>query len=143
MAKEKDDKISKALYDDYKRFLSNILNKTQNNIENYTKTKGYDFELSIAIKQFIKLKQVDFAKTLGVSANYINLLISGKRSPISDIFAKLIEEIYGYSAQWIMAGVGEKMSLPSLPAFKVKILSLSPTIHFTWRIANQVLLSYK
>lgn len=54
MAKEKDDKISKELYDDYKRFLSNILSKTQNNIENYLKTKGYDFEVSIAIKQLIK-----------------------------------------------------------------------------------------
>ena len=50
------------------------------------------------------IKQVDFAKSLGISANYINLLISGKRGPISDTLAKLIEETYGYSAQWIMTG---------------------------------------
>ena len=36
------------------------------------------------------IKQVEFAKVLGVSVNYINLLISGKRGPISDTLAKLI-----------------------------------------------------
>ena len=50
------------------------------------------------------IKQVDFAKVLGVSANYINLLISGKRGPIFDTLAKLIEDTYGYSAQWVMSG---------------------------------------
>ncbi len=68
------------------------------------------------------IKQVDFAKALGVSANYINLLISGKRGPISDTLAKLIEETYGYSAQWIMTGEGEKIALPSLSAAKIEFL---------------------
>lgn len=68
------------------------------------------------------LKQVDFAKTLGVSANYINLLISGKRGPISETLAKLIEESYGYSAQWVMTGEGEKKASPSLSAAKSEIL---------------------
>lgn len=68
------------------------------------------------------IKQIDFAKTLGVSANYINLLISGKRGPISDTLAKLIEETYGYSAQWIMTGEGEKISVPSLSAAKLEFL---------------------
>lgn len=68
------------------------------------------------------IKQVEFAKVLGVSANYVNLLISGKRGPISDTLAKLIEETYGYSAQWIMNGEGEKMSSPSLSATKIEFL---------------------
>lgn len=68
------------------------------------------------------IKQVDFAKSLGISANYINLLISGKRGPISDTLAKLIEETYGYSAQWIMTGDGEKTAVPSLSAAKIEFL---------------------
>lgn len=68
------------------------------------------------------IKQVDFARTLGVSANYINLLISGKRGPISDTLAKLIEETYGYSAQWIMTGDGEKMATHSLSAIKIEFI---------------------
>ena len=68
------------------------------------------------------IKQVDFASSLGVSANYINLLISGKRGPISDTLAKLIEETYGYSAQWVMTGNGEKIATPSLSAAKLEFL---------------------
>ena len=37
-----------------------------------------------------KLKQVDFAETLGVSANYVNQLVNGKKNNISDTLAKLI-----------------------------------------------------
>ncbi|MEZ3504101.1 MAG: helix-turn-helix domain-containing protein [Lachnospiraceae bacterium] len=68
------------------------------------------------------VKQVEFAKVLGVSANYVSLLISGKRGPISDTLAKLIEETYGYSAQWVMNGEGEKLSSPSLSATKIEFL---------------------
>ena len=68
------------------------------------------------------IKQVEFAKVLGVSANYVSLLISGKRGPISDTLAKLIEETYGYSAQWVMNGEGEKLSSPSLSATKIEFL---------------------
>lgn len=68
------------------------------------------------------IKQVEFAKVLGISANYVNLLISGKRGPISDTLAKLIEETYGYSAQWIITGEGEKLSSPSLSATKMEFL---------------------
>lgn len=68
------------------------------------------------------IKQVDFARSLGVSANYINLLISGKRGPISDTLAKLIEETYGYSAQWVMTGNGEKIATPSLSVAKIEFL---------------------
>ncbi|MCB6203538.1 hypothetical protein [Extibacter muris] len=54
MAQEKEDNISNDLYDDYKRFLSNILGKTQDNIEKYLKTKGYDLDVSITIKQLLE-----------------------------------------------------------------------------------------
>lgn len=69
-----------------------------------------------------KLKQVDFAETLGVSANYVNQLVNGKKNNISDTLAKLIEETYGYSAQWIMTGCGDKISVPSLSATKIEFL---------------------
>lgn len=68
------------------------------------------------------IKQVDFADALGVSANYINQLVNGKKANISDTLAKLIEETYGFSAQWIMTGDGEKLVLPSLTAAKVELM---------------------
>lgn len=54
MASEKDEKIAKDLYDDYKRFLSDVLGKTQDNVEKYLQLKGYDLEVSVTIKQLIK-----------------------------------------------------------------------------------------
>jgi len=51
-----------------------------------------------------KLKQAEFAKSLGVSANYINLIVNGKKNTISEILAKLIEEKYGYAAEWVLYG---------------------------------------
>lgn len=43
------------------------------------------------------LKQTEFAKSLGISANYVNLLANDKKATISETLAKLIEESYGYS----------------------------------------------
>lgn len=54
MAKEKDAKIAKDLYDDYKRFLRDVLSKTQDNVERYLKLNGYDLEVSVTIKQLIE-----------------------------------------------------------------------------------------
>lgn len=54
------------------------------------------------------IKQIEFAKTLGISANYVNLLLSNKRGPISESLANLIQERYGYSSQWLLEGTGEK-----------------------------------
>ena len=68
------------------------------------------------------IKQVDFAKTLGISANYVNLLANNKKSNMSDTLAKLIEETYGYSVQWLMEGVGEKNIGGSVTAGKAEIL---------------------
>lgn len=69
-----------------------------------------------------KIKQVEFAKVLGISANYVNLIVNGKKETISDTLAKLIEETYGYSAQWILDGSGEKLSENELTAEKSEIL---------------------
>lgn len=69
-----------------------------------------------------KIKQVEFARTLGISANYVNLIVNGKKETISDTLAKLIEESYGYSAQWVLDGSGEKFSTNELTAEKSEIL---------------------
>lgn len=68
------------------------------------------------------IKQVDFAAALGISANYVNQLVNGKKVNISDTLAKLIEETYGYSVQWIMTGEGEKNFAPSLSAAKIEFI---------------------
>lgn len=68
------------------------------------------------------IKQIEFAKALGISANYVNLLVNGKKLKISDTLAKLIEETYGYSAQWIMTGEGDKKSSSSLSAAKIELM---------------------
>lgn len=69
-----------------------------------------------------QIKQVEFAKALGISANYVNLIVNGKKETISDTLAKLIEESYGYSAQWVLNGNGEKLSSNELTAEKSEIL---------------------
>ena len=69
-----------------------------------------------------KLKQVEFARALGISANYVNLIVNNKKETISDTLAKLIEECYGYRAQWVLDGSGEKLSANELTAEKSEIL---------------------
>ena len=54
------------------------------------------------------LKQREFAKTLGITENYISLLINGKKDTVSETLALLIQEKYGYSAKWITTGEGNK-----------------------------------
>ncbi len=68
------------------------------------------------------IKQVDFAATLGVSANYVNQLVNEKKINISETLAKLIEESYGYSAQWVMTGEGERRANPSLSVTKMEFI---------------------
>ncbi len=68
------------------------------------------------------MKQVDFARGLGVSANYVNLLVNGKKENISAPLAKLIEETYGYTASWVKAGCGPKMKPAALSAAKVEFI---------------------
>ena len=59
------------------------------------------------IKRIIRekhLKQCEFAKSLGISANYVYLLTSGKKTAISEPLALLIEKIFDYPAKWILTG---------------------------------------
>lgn len=64
-------------------------------------TLGDRIKLIIREKE---LKQVNFAKALGISANYVYLLTSGKKKTISEPLAKLIESTYGYPAAWVLKG---------------------------------------
>ena len=65
------------------------------------------------------IKQVDFARALGISANYVSLIVNDKKETISDTLAKLIEEQYGYAAQWILTGRGSKTAGNDLTAEKM------------------------
>ena len=69
-----------------------------------------------------KIKQVEFARTLGISANYVNQIVNGKKENISDALSKLIEERYGYSADWILTGNGEKLAANEISAEKTAII---------------------
>ena len=63
------------------------------------------------IKQIIQeqhLKQNAFAERLGISANYVHLITSGRKTSISEPLAKLIESTYGYSAKWVLTGEGKR-----------------------------------
>jgi transcriptional regulator with XRE-family HTH domain len=48
---------------------------------------------------------VDFARAMGISANYVSLLAAGKKQRVSETLAKLIENTYGYRYEWVMTGV--------------------------------------
>lgn len=68
------------------------------------------------------VKQVELAKTLGISANYVNLIVNDKKDTISETLAKLIEETYGFSAEWVLTGMGEKYSATGSSAEKAEVL---------------------
>ena len=68
------------------------------------------------------LKQVDFANTLGITSNYVNLLVNDKKCTISDTLAKLIEETYGYSSKWVKDGTGEKLVAKALTYLKLETI---------------------
>ncbi len=55
------------------------------------------------------MKQKEFAASIGVTENYISLLLNNKKGCISNSLAKLIEEMYGFSADWILYGEGKMM----------------------------------
>lgn len=50
------------------------------------------------------MTQKEFAKTLGVSENYIYLLSSGRNKTISEHLAKLIETLFHCPSGWIIYG---------------------------------------
>lgn len=82
-------------------------------------TLGQRFKVVLAERG---VKQVEFAKTLGISANYVNLIVNDKKDTISETLAKLIEETYGFSAGWVLTGSGEKYSATGVSAEKAEIL---------------------
>ncbi len=51
-----------------------------------------------------QIKQADFARALGISANYVYLLTSGRKTSMSETLARLIESTYGYSVRWLLTG---------------------------------------
>lgn len=55
-----------------------------------------------------RIKQTEFARALGISANYVYLLTSGRKTAISEPLAKLIESTYGYCAEWVRTGKGRR-----------------------------------
>lgn len=68
-------------------------------------------ELIDRLKTILKesnLKQKEFAFSIGVSEGYMSQLLSGKREVLSESLALLIQELYGYSADWVMSGKGDK-----------------------------------
>jgi transcriptional regulator with XRE-family HTH domain len=56
----------------------------------------------------LNMSQIDFAKSVGTSFGYINMVINNRRTSISQQLALLIEEKYGYSAEWILHDEGDK-----------------------------------
>jgi transcriptional regulator with XRE-family HTH domain len=60
----------------------------------------------------LDMSQAAFADSVGISIGYINMVVNGKRSSISLRLALLIEEKYGYSADWILHNEGDKRAYP-------------------------------
>lgn len=60
------------------------------------------------------IKQTVFAKSVGVTPNYISMIIHAKKELISPTLALLIEYIYGYSHEWILSGEGDKYNREKL-----------------------------
>ena len=73
----------------------------------YNPDGGRESGLAGRIRQIIResgVKQVEFAQSLGISANYVYLLTSGRKTAISETLARLIERVYGYPADWVLQG---------------------------------------
>ena len=56
-----------------------------------------------------KLKQKQFASEIGVSESYISMLLKKPDINLSQSLASLIEEKYGYNAEWVLEGVDPKL----------------------------------
>jgi len=68
-----------------------------------------------------QIKQKDLAGALKVTESYISNILKGKRCNISEPLALLIEQVYGYSSQWVATGEGDRY------AAKADRPALSPT----------------
>lgn len=56
-----------------------------------------------------KLKQKQFASAIGVTESYISKLLKYPNIRLSQSLAVLIEEKYGYNAEWILNGAEPKL----------------------------------
>ena len=54
------------------------------------------------------LKQKDMARELGISAQYLGFMERGDQ-PISEPVALKMQELFGYNAEWILFGKGERI----------------------------------
>lgn len=64
------------------------------------------------IRQILKennLKQKQFASVIGVTESYISKLLKDPDIRLSQSLAALIEEKYGYNAEWILNGIDPKL----------------------------------
>lgn len=73
------------------------------------------------------MKQKDFAMAIKVTESYVSNMLKGKRCNISEALALLIEQAYGYSAQWVLTGEGDcyisKSSAPDLSPAKKRLIA--------------------
>jgi len=73
------------------------------------------------------LKQKDLASAIKVTEGYVSNLAIGKRRNISEALAFMIEQIYGYSARWVLTGEGDryvtKSEAPELSPAKKRVIA--------------------
>lgn len=65
------------------------------------------------ILQENKLKQKQFASAIGVTESYISKLLKDPNINLSQSLAALIEEKYGYNAEWVITGMEPKLKQAS------------------------------
>ena len=68
------------------------------------------------------LTQAAFAKENGIALNYLNAVLNGRKTNFSIIFAKSIEQKYGYSAEWVLNGTGKKFDYEELSQLHLDII---------------------
>ena len=56
-----------------------------------------------------KLKQKEYASVIGVTESYISKLLKDPDIRLSQSLAVLIEEKYGYNAEWVLNGTEPKL----------------------------------
>lgn len=56
-----------------------------------------------------RLKQKQFASVIGVTESYISKLLKDPNIRLSQSLAALIEEKYGYNADWVLNGIEPKL----------------------------------
>ncbi|MDR0434826.1 MAG: helix-turn-helix domain-containing protein [Gracilibacteraceae bacterium] len=77
------------------------------------------------LKRIIKelgVSQAEFARSVGVTRNYMYYLTGGRRQCCSRSLAMLIEQKYGYSADWLLYGRESDEDLAKKIAQKLKNL---------------------